>query len=115
MPADKHEDITWVQCDDLKCLKWRKVPGRILESIKGLPWYCHMNPDKTKSSCHSGQDPMKKPKGHQFVFSRLEEGSLVWAKLAGYPRYRTEVETNYIHRPTFVHPGPSGRQLCRGV
>ena len=81
------ESIAWVQCDDNKCMKWRKVPKLLVSSIENTPWFCHMNPDKERASCYAEQEEIKVPKGETFVFSLLEEGSLVWAKICGYPRY----------------------------
>ena len=80
------EPIAWVQCDDKKCLKWRKVPKKMISTIENTPWFCHMNPDKDHAYCSAKQEEMKVPKGETVVFSLLEEGSLVWAKVCGYPR-----------------------------
>lgn len=79
--------IAWVQCDDLKCMKWRKISRSLVNTFKDKKWFCSMNPDKTYATCDAGQEAIKTPKGEKFVFSLLEEGSLVWVKLSGYPRY----------------------------
>ena len=67
-------------------MKWREIPNSILGDIEDIPWYCKMHPDKEKASCTVEQTAFTAPKGQRFVFSVLEEGSLVWVKLAGYPR-----------------------------
>ncbi|KAG9136598.1 hypothetical protein Leryth_024752 [Lithospermum erythrorhizon] len=46
------EEIQWVQCDD--CLKWRKVPTKILLPSK---WTCSANLlDQEKSMCSAAQE-----------------------------------------------------------
>ena len=81
------ETVAWVQCDHAKCMKWRKIPRSLVSTIENVPWYCHMNPDKNHASCSSEQEVIRASKGEKFIFSLLEEGSLVWIKLCGYPRY----------------------------
>eukprot|EP00794_Sanderia_malayensis_P002968 gene2968-3421_t len=80
-------DIAWVQCEDTKCLKWRQISKDMLPSMKNISWYCHMNQDKAKAFCEYEQEDMKLRRGEQFIFSVVEEGSLVWAKLSGYPSW----------------------------
>ena len=79
-------DTALVQCENPWCMKWREIPKSILSDIEDIPWYCKMHPDKEKASCTMGQTVFTVPKGQRYVFSVLEEGSLVWVKLAGYPR-----------------------------
>ena len=86
--CESDEDIAWVQCEKSACLKWRKISREIANSLGDEdPWYCHMNADTNHNSCIADQEPMKCPKGKTFVFSKLEKGTLVWARLPGYPRY----------------------------
>ena len=79
-------DVTWVQCEDPKCMKWRKVSKTQAKSIEEVNWFCYMNPDKKFAKCDVEQEEIKAAKGETFVFSLLEEGCLVWVKLSGYPR-----------------------------
>uniref|UniRef100_A0A9J8C5B2 MORC family CW-type zinc finger 3a n=1 Tax=Cyprinus carpio carpio TaxID=630221 RepID=A0A9J8C5B2_CYPCA len=45
LPIPKCPDQNWVQCDEMKCQKWRKLPDGI--DVNKLPekWFCRYNPD----------------------------------------------------------------------
>ena len=79
-------DTALVQCENRKCMKWREIPKSVLNEIKDIPWYCKMHPEKEKASCTVEQKVFTVPKGQRYVFSVLEEGSLVWVRLVVYPR-----------------------------
>ncbi|XP_077976338.1 zinc finger CW-type PWWP domain protein 2-like [Styela clava] len=83
----------WVQCESTDCLKWRLLPRDEFDQLdEELPWYCHMNKNVLFSSCDTVQEKSNseqklKRHGLQYRFSLLPEGSLVWARLAGYCRW----------------------------
>ena len=83
----EEEKYFWVQCEYPQCMKWRKLSSGMRNEIKDIQWYCHMNPDKAYSFCDAPQEKMQVKKGETVVFSELDLGSLVMAKMAGYPRW----------------------------
>ncbi|XP_057293092.1 zinc finger CW-type PWWP domain protein 1-like [Hydractinia symbiolongicarpus] len=83
----KAEDFIWVQCDNPKCMKWRKLPKVVCNDLSSVTWFCHMNADEAHNSCDVKEEKMHVPRGRTVVFSELEVGSLVWAKFSGYPRW----------------------------
>ena len=82
----------WVQCDNPDCQKWRKIPLSSANNLEDNPWYCSMNPDPRARSCqapeedHALYDRLAREAGIKFVMSKLQAGSLVWAKMTGYCR-----------------------------
>ncbi|XP_013400418.1 MORC family CW-type zinc finger protein 3 isoform X2 [Lingula anatina] len=66
MPADGNNttvnrcqkpDWTWVQCDNPKCLKWRRLPDGADDSNLPDKWYCYLNPDPTHNRCDIEEEP----------------------------------------------------------
>ena len=43
--------FTWVQCENVNCLKWRKITAQEASMLHDDPWYCSMNSDLQHSSC----------------------------------------------------------------
>ena len=80
------DNTIWVQCENPMCMKWRQIPKDFCDDYSDVSWYCYMNPNKEYSDCDVEQEKMCVPKGQTVVFSELDVGSLVWAKMAGYPR-----------------------------
>ena len=83
----------WVQCENLNCLKWRKVPkDHAGQFDQDTSWFCLMNPDFNFNECskpeenHSLYEKIAAKAGIKFILSQLENGELVWAKTAGYCR-----------------------------
>ena len=88
MSMDKSEtDFFWVQCEYPQCMKWRKIPSTEHFKVQEITWYCHMNPEKSYSFCDAPQEKMHIKRGETVIFSELELGTLVMAKMSGYPRY----------------------------
>ena len=87
------KDVVWVQCENRKCLKWRRLRRDQAAYLDhDAPWYCFMNPDSTHSSCGDPEEDyrhyeslVRKSKLY-YVTSMLPCGSLVWGKLPGYCR-----------------------------
>nr|XP_032807772.1 zinc finger CW-type PWWP domain protein 2-like [Petromyzon marinus] len=91
---EKEENLAWVQCEHLECQKWRSISVKEMASLAvELPWYCHMNGDVSHSSCEHPEEPYPSSEelsrdGLEVVFSHnYQTGSLVWAKMIGYPRW----------------------------
>ncbi|XP_061410457.1 zinc finger CW-type PWWP domain protein 2-like isoform X2 [Lethenteron reissneri] len=107
---EKEEDLAWVQCEHLDCQKWRSISVKEMASLAvELPWYCHMNGDISHSSCEDLEEPYPSIEeltchGLEVVFSHnYQTGSLVWAKMTGYPRW-----------PAVVCPDPdNGKDMNR--
>ena len=84
---DNEEPYFWVQCEYPQCMKWRKIILENKKDVENGSWYCHMNPDKAYSFCEAPQEKMHVKRGETVVFSELDLGALVMAKMTGYPRY----------------------------
>ncbi|KAK7110577.1 hypothetical protein V1264_014426 [Littorina saxatilis] len=87
----KLESIAWIQCDDQKCLKWRKLPREEVERISETEkWFCCQNSDPNFSSCEVPEedvelyDQLALRSGLKYLKSQLVQGTLVWAKMPGY-------------------------------
>ena len=84
------EDDAWIQCEREDCLKWRRVTSEIAEAYEDKPWFCEFNPDKQFNSCtiaevnHLKYERMAEAAGLTYVYSNMEEGTLVLAKLTGF-------------------------------
>uniref|UniRef100_A0A8C4RC31 Zinc finger CW-type PWWP domain protein 2 n=1 Tax=Eptatretus burgeri TaxID=7764 RepID=A0A8C4RC31_EPTBU len=87
------EGQTWVQCENPKCLKWRAICRLHAASLgPEEPWYCYLNPNVAERDCRvpAGPQPSRqdlKRSKLTYVYSEHVEGSLVVAKLLGYPRW----------------------------
>ncbi|XP_070560796.1 zinc finger CW-type PWWP domain protein 1-like isoform X2 [Ptychodera flava] len=76
----------WVQCSNTYCLKWRKCLNVTDASTIPDNWECHMNADERYNSCMVPQQKIEEPdEDHEFVFTRYNIGSLVWARMQGFP------------------------------
>ncbi|XP_056145820.1 MORC family CW-type zinc finger protein 3a [Lampris incognitus] len=51
----KRPDQNWVQCD--LCLKWRKLPDGIDDTLLPDKWFCSLNPDPQFRGCHVEEEP----------------------------------------------------------
>ena len=84
------EDDAWIQCEREDCLKWRRVTSEIAEAYEEKPWFCEFNPDKQFNACtipevnHLKYERMAEAAGLTYVYSNMEEGTLVLAKLTGF-------------------------------
>lgn len=87
MSENENLQFLWVQCEYAQCMKWRKIIADQNTNLKQITWYCHMNPNKAYSFCDAPQEKMHVKRGETVVFSELELGTLVMAKMPGYPRY----------------------------
>ncbi|CAG5020356.1 unnamed protein product [Parnassius apollo] len=80
----------WAQCDE--CNLWRYLP-HVLDRYE-LPhkWYCNMNPDKNLASCSAPEDPIHLRDEEDLIHSRFGAGSVVWARLPGWPWWPAMVD-----------------------
>ena len=85
-PKAKKEG-TWIQCAKTDCLKWRKLPNDIEPSTLPHRWVCAMNPDSTRTACTASQETCDSQEDFDVVYTPFVPGSLVWAKVPGYPWY----------------------------
>ncbi|XP_062609019.1 zinc finger CW-type PWWP domain protein 2 homolog [Saccostrea cucullata] len=87
------KNFTWIQCDNVNCQKWRKIPSTEGESLEDIEWFCHMNSDPKYNSCeaveedYTAYDRLAKKLGFKYIMSCLSVGTLVWAKTSGYCRW----------------------------
>ncbi|KAL8574870.1 hypothetical protein ACOMHN_044892 [Nucella lapillus] len=82
---------TWVQCEDSQCQKWRYLPD-IHDPIELAPrWVCAMNADEECNSCDA---PQQEYDESDHIFTRYTLGSLVWAKMDGFPWWPAMVDTD---------------------
>ncbi|XP_063408667.1 myb-like protein X isoform X2 [Mytilus trossulus] len=80
---------TWVQCGDKNCSKWRFLPD--CEDPSELPevWTCNLNTDKRYNSCDTDEQNYNED---EHIFTNFAEGSVVWAKMAGFPWWPAMIE-----------------------
>lgn len=117
--ARELKDDAWIQCEREDCLKWRRVTSEIAEAYEDKPWFCEFNPDKQFNSCtiaevnHLKYERMAEAAGLTYVYSNMEEGTLVLAKLTGFTSWPAVIcndpvenefyETNDFGNPTKYH------------
>ena len=74
----------WVQCDD--CNKWRRLTTITDPSLVPDHWTCLMNEDSGRAQCDTPEEVWSDlGESQEFVESPFIPGSLVWAKMDGYP------------------------------
>ncbi|KAH8860085.1 Zinc finger CW-type PWWP domain protein 1 [Schistosoma japonicum] len=94
---------TWIECNF--CSKWRYLPYVYDASSLSDPWYCALNPkyygNLTSNSTSNKymHNPCKEPEDlsagkDQFIFGHFSVGSVVWARIQGYPDWPTMVFYN---------------------
>ncbi len=74
-----------MKCTAGECGKWRLLRHVLDPSTVHPRWTCAMNPDAAMSSCAAPQQPWGSRDQEEFVENRFTVGSVVWAKLMGYP------------------------------
>ncbi len=84
----------WVQCDNIGCQKWRKLVNCKDPSEVPEEWMCSRNTDPEYNRCSAPEEEWSDLKDSQeFVESMFVPGSIVWAKLEGYPWLVVKVHT----------------------
>ncbi|XP_050305024.1 zinc finger CW-type PWWP domain protein 1-like [Anthonomus grandis grandis] len=87
----KERDVgVYVLCD--KCDKTRYLPD--VKDPLDLPeeWYCCMNPDPNYNTCASPEIRINPEVEAKLIRNEYNAGSLVWAKLDGYPWWPAMVD-----------------------
>ncbi|XP_064641998.1 uncharacterized protein LOC135496566 [Lineus longissimus] len=94
MKAELEEVGTWVQCDNRWCRKWRLL--RDVSDPSELPnkWTCNISTDEDFDSCDIPEQTWDKENEENFVYAEFTEGSIVWAKMDGYPWWPAMVQND---------------------
>lgn len=85
----------WVQCGRSSCGKWRQLADCLDPSDVPESWECSMNTDPTCNSCSAPEEQwsdMELGDSQEFVESPFIPGSVVWARIDGYPWWPAMVE-----------------------
>ncbi|XP_067950427.1 zinc finger CW-type PWWP domain protein 1-like [Watersipora subatra] len=83
----------WIQCGEPDCGKWRHLvnmhdPSQFIN----IKWKCSDSEDTSRNTCES---PMESWDQHaNWTYNRFTEGSIVWAKLDGYPWWPGMIEVD---------------------
>ncbi|KAL5015370.1 hypothetical protein ScPMuIL_009640 [Solemya velum] len=85
------EEGTWVQCCNSECQKWRYMSDVNDPSVIPSVWLCSMNTDQKHNDCETPEEDYDED---YHIFTNFSEGSIVWAKMAGYPWWPAMVETD---------------------
>ncbi|XP_045445912.1 zinc finger CW-type PWWP domain protein 1-like [Melitaea cinxia] len=80
----------WVQCDD--CNKWRHLAHVLDKHELPSKWYCGMNQDKSIASCTAPEVPLRIHDEEDLIHSEYAAGSLVLARMAGWPWWPAMVD-----------------------
>ncbi|CAB3242489.1 unnamed protein product [Arctia plantaginis] len=80
----------WVQCDE--CDRWRYMPNLIDRHELPNKWYCSMNSDIDFASCSVAEAPLRLRDEEDLIHSEYTAGSLVWARLTGWPWWPAMVD-----------------------
>ncbi|CAH0604843.1 unnamed protein product [Chrysodeixis includens] len=80
----------WAQCDD--CNQWRYLPDILDRQELPKKWFCSMNPDKEFNSCSVPEAPLRIHDEEDLIHSEYSAGSLVWARMAGWPWWPAMVD-----------------------
>ncbi|KAG6448390.1 hypothetical protein O3G_MSEX005448 [Manduca sexta] len=87
----KHRTLgIWVQCDD--CERWRYLPNLLDSSELPHRWYCRMNTDKALADCSAPETPIHIREEEDLIHSVYSSGSVVWARLNGWPWWPAMVD-----------------------
>ncbi|CAH0386381.1 unnamed protein product [Bemisia tabaci] len=83
---------TWIQCCHAQCSKWRYVHD-IKDPVQ-VPrlWYCRNNPDPEYNSCLKPEQKMTAEEEEDLIETKFTAGSVVWARVVGYPFWPAMVE-----------------------
>ncbi|CAH2086250.1 unnamed protein product [Euphydryas editha] len=80
----------WVQCDD--CNKWRYLDNVLDKHELPKKWYCKMNPEQPLASCSAAEVPLRMHDEEDLIHSEYAAGSLVLARVAGWPWWPAMVD-----------------------
>ncbi|KAG7307489.1 hypothetical protein JYU34_007688 [Plutella xylostella] len=80
----------WVLCDD--CERWRYLADVLDRHELPNRWYCRFNPDKTMADCSIPESPLRVRDEEDLIHSEYSAGSVVWARLPGWPWWPAMVD-----------------------
>lgn len=105
--ADENAKSRWVQCDNPKCLKWRRLdPSFHVERLRGK-WTCKLNSwDSTRAMCEADEEPVT---GERVLTIRDTEKSYDEDKEKFYTKLRRFLES--INTPMTRNPTLGGKDL----
>ncbi|KAF6776383.1 hypothetical protein AHF37_04301, partial [Paragonimus kellicotti] len=94
---------TWVECS--LCKKWRYLPNVHDPSQVEVNWHCGLSQNATVTTgrermsliqiaCDRPQSPLPDVQEDDCIFTEFAVGSIVWAKLQGYPEWPAMVYYN---------------------
>jgi len=83
---------TYVQCCQETCKKWRFLTEYEDPSLVPEYWECNMNKDKKANKCNSRQEGHQVEENEEYVNVVFTAGSLVWARVKGYPWWPAMVD-----------------------
>ncbi|KAK3706419.1 hypothetical protein QZH41_018633 [Actinostola sp. cb2023] len=95
-----HEDTnqrvgSWVQCGRPDCGKWRCLNVTVDSHDLADKWMCTMNTDCNYNTCEASQEAFdSQDEDFDVVYTSFPEGSIVWAKVAGYPWWPGMMESD---------------------
>eukprot|EP00794_Sanderia_malayensis_P015185 gene15185-16747_t len=86
----------WVQCDNSRCLKWRRVNRNDTNNndIIDGKWVCAMNKDESKNSCEASQESIPPEVNEDSCYTHHKPGNIFWAKVNGYPWWPCIIEND---------------------
>ncbi|GFS06030.1 zinc finger CW-type PWWP domain protein 1-like [Elysia marginata] len=88
---EEEEKGTWIQCSKRECGKWRYVAGIEDPILVPTMWECKMNPDEEHNACDLPEVDFDES---EHICTDFTIGSLVWAKMDGYPWWPGMVEAD---------------------
>jgi len=77
---------TWVMCTRVTCGKWRYLDVKDPSEVNDL-FTCSDNPDSKFNECQSPEQLWSKNLNNNIVETRFTVGSLVWARMEGWPSW----------------------------
>lgn len=84
--VDSSSTLMWIECT--LCGKWRLQPDSIEPCKVYDHWTCAMNSDPKYNDCSVPQGEVPNPADdEEYVETSFVPGSIVWAKMDGYPWY----------------------------
>ncbi|KAK7094032.1 myb-like protein X [Littorina saxatilis] len=85
------EKGTWVQCSEDSCKKWRYLPNIHDPAEVHDVWVCSMHPDPAFNGCDKAEEEYDES---DHILTEYTLGSLVWAKMDGFPWWPGIVDTD---------------------
>ena len=82
---------TWAKCTNTACGKWRHLALKDPAEVREF-FVCRDNPDSRYSSCEAPEQMWSAQVEDRMVETRFTVGSLVWAKMAGWPAWPAMVD-----------------------